>query len=82
MDTELPRRMFAVDHCQTCFGIGSITRLTTLELPVFTGQTAVVTAAGHTNEEVQPGFLYNCDKLPLLWGPGKFPSVCLAFTLG
>lgn len=49
MGTELLRRMFAVgDHCLICFGVGSITRLTTLELPVLTSQTAVVTAAGHT----------------------------------
>lgn len=54
MGTELfLRRMSAADiYCQTCFGICSITRLTTLELPVLTGQIAVVTAAGHTNEEV------------------------------
>lgn len=71
MGTELLRRMFAVDdHCQTWFGIGSITRLTTLELPVLTGQTAVVTAAGHTNEEVQPDF-HNCGKL------GSFPVSAL-----
>lgn len=42
MCTELllRRTSAADDHCKTCFGVGSITRLTTLELPVLTDQTA------------------------------------------
>lgn len=46
---------------------------------MLTDQTAGVTATGHTNDEVQPGFLYSRDMPPLLWGPGKFPN---AFILG
>lgn len=78
MGTELLlRRVSAAhDHCQICFGVGNITRLTPLELPVLTGQAVVVPAVSHTGLCRKMNSLASCAAvrcLPCSGDQGSFP---------